>query len=295
MHWIRGALFLILLGLSPSRVALADEATAAQIALARDAFAAGERAFIEGNYPVALERFRAAFDAAPRNAVRFNVGVCLERLERLGEARAEYEFVATSSDVAADKRAEARVNADRLAERTAELLILGSDRDVGPIAVDGTTRCQSPCRVFLDPGTRRVVVRDTTHDVVAEPRGVVRIDPSPKVVPPTASASSTRPLQPEKLEGLAGWLTVTGAVVGAVGTAGIVGFGLRTADLHEQHLATPSFDLQEEGQLMKGLTNASIGVAALGAALVVLDLVVVRSGEHSVISSTPDGVALRFP
>lgn len=73
-------------------------------------------------------------------------------------------------------------------------------------------------------------------------------------------------------DGLAlGWLTGIGLSVAGIGIGGIVGFGLHTESLHAAYFDSPSLEASENGNLFRGLTNASIGVAAAGGILFALD------------------------
>jgi hypothetical protein len=59
-------------------------------------------------------------------------------------------------------------------------------------------------------------------------------------------------------------------VIGGVGT---LGFGLRTQSLHRSYLDAPTASTYDQGIFARTMTNVSLGVAALGVAFVVVDLV----------------------
>ncbi len=231
-RWLAAALLGVCLAgghIASAQPAPSNEAVEA----ARLAFGDAERAFAAKDFGKALELFRLAFEKAPRDAVRFNIAVCLAELGRYEEAQAEYRLAAVSSTLTEDEKALARQRADEL-------------------------------------------------DAKTKP---------PEPAPPPATG--------EKIElrhGLAGWLTVGGAIVAGIGTAGIIGFGLRTADLGDQYLAAPSSDLRDEGLLMRGFTNGSIGVLGLGALLIVADLALFRTGERVewVVAPAHLGLRARF-
>ena len=233
MRAIALGLVVCALGAGPaySQPAPVDETA---VAAAKSAFAAAEKAFAARDFEEALKLFRLAFEKAPRDAVRFNIAVCLAELGRYDDAHAEYELAAASSELTSEEKALARMRADEL----------------------------SP-----------------------------KLTPKPRDEPP--------PPAPKKVEhrhGLAGWLTITGSVVAAIGTGGLIGFGIRTEDLGQAYESAPSHDLRDEGLLMRGLANGSIGVLGLGALMIVGDLALFRTGEtvEWSVGPTAAGMTIRF-
>lgn len=272
--------------------ALAEPASS-DVELARGAFKQAELAFANAHYEDALALFRLAFSKVPNDAVRFNVGVCLERLGRPAEARSEYEAAAASVTLGAEQRAAARERADSLAPRTAELVLNGAAAGA-QVSVDGRAVCTTPCRVFVEPGGRQVTLKTAEEllsvEVVATAGVASAVTfPERRAVPPPAApqvapspAPSTAQSRSVQRDGFSpGWLSVVGGVTAGVGAAGVVGWGLRTRSLESSYHAAPSVDVREEGLRMQALTNVSIGVASLGAALVVLDLLVLDTGQSS--------------
>ena len=75
---------------------------------ARDQFVVGMRAFDAGDYAVAIEKFRVAFEASPRPAILFNIAVCQERLGQLDGALGSYRIYLreTAPDLTPDLRLE---------------------------------------------------------------------------------------------------------------------------------------------------------------------------------------------
>jgi hypothetical protein len=67
-------------------------------------------------------------------------------------------------------------------------------------------------------------------------------------------------------------LTWTGVGLAAVGAAGILYFGLRAQSIHDQYVLTPTTGRRDKGMLYRDLANISIGVAGLGAVLLLVDL-----------------------
>lgn len=286
------AAFTLVLALGSLPILASAQPSVANVEAARHAFTDAEAAFKRGDYEQALTLFRLAFSTAPRDAVRFNIGVCLEQLGRYDEARTEYEAAAASKTLSPSELAEAHRRSDALSPLTAELTIEGGSPGV-TIAIDHRDRCPLPCRLFVLPGKHvvgaRVGERDLAAEVDAEAGHVATVSlaskPPPATAPPPPVVTS---------RGRAGWLTVVGSVVGGIGTAGIIGFGVRASDLHAEYVASPSADLRDQGLVMKGLANGSIGVLSLGAALVVLDLALVGTGAHRVVVADAKGIRVAF-
>lgn len=229
---------------------------------AGDTFARAERAFADEDYPEALRLFRTAFEMVPNEAVRFNIAVCFERLGRFREAGLEYEAAAKSASLAADVRARAKTEAERVRARLGTVSI-GGEPAGASVRVDGVELCNLPCRIELDPGRREIVVAAG----VATDRAVVEI---------ARGATSEVTLratiaQPPPARG-PGVLTWTGGGLGVVGTGVAIYFGLRTRSLHEEYLANPTVETRDEGLRARDIANVSIAVAAIGAALVAVDL-----------------------
>jgi hypothetical protein len=259
--------------------ATAGAQSASDRGAARAEFAQGERAFEDNDNEVALAHFRRAFELAPSDVVRFNIGVCLERLGRHREAVAEYEAAAASTELDAEAREQAERDAARARARLGILVVDGEPQGAS-VLVDGEELCTLPCEVGVDPGSHEVVVRDgdrrSEHRarvarggrtrVTAElPQEQARAPEQPVSAAPAPSAPATETRGP-------GVLTWIGIGVAVVGGAGIAYFGLRTEALRDDYFDTPTRETRDDGLLMRTLTNVSIGVTALGAVLVGIDL-----------------------
>jgi hypothetical protein len=239
---------------------------------AREAFVAGESAFEAGDYETALERFRRAFELSPHDAVRFNIAVCYEHLSRLRDALSEYESAARSSVLDEAWRSRARAQAERVREGLAILIVSGT-RTGAAVIVDGEERCASPCTAEIDPRASRVVVRDAegeeTREIAPERGETIRWELAARPRP-----ASPAPAPREYTIGPLFWI---GAGTIALGAGGIIGFGLRAQNLHAAYETRPLLGYAREGEIMQGLANASIGVAALGAVLVLIDLAILAN------------------
>ncbi|MEZ4223259.1 MAG: PEGA domain-containing protein [Polyangiaceae bacterium] len=260
---------------------LAGTAVAAEPAQveARKAFTAGERAFEDGDYQSALGEFERAFSLVAHDAVRFNIAVCLERLGRYREAVAQYEAAAVSSTLKEPDRERAKRGA-RIASKQLATVVVESGDAGRPVVVDGDERCRTPCRVTVDPGRHRVSVGSGEAVELELGRGQTS-HVAQSASKPAASAKQTRQppktlprprAKPSESRG-PGVLTWTGGALAALGTGGTVFFGLRTERIHDDYVAEPTRDRFDDGRTSRTLTNVSLGVAAVGVALVVVDLV----------------------
>lgn len=103
----------------------------------------------------------------------------------------------------------------------------------------------------------------------AEPEpAVVEPVPPPRVVDPPRDDPPAKRARAEPSA-----LSWTGLPLTALGTAGAIAFGLRTRTHHDAYLAMPEPDTRTRGLRTRALTNASIAVLSLGAALVVADVI----------------------
>lgn len=243
---------------------------------AKEAFAAGERAFLEGDAQGALAHFERAFALRPHDAVRFNIAVCLEALGRHAEAIAQYQAAAESSVLSAEERQRAERAAEAALPNVGTLIVEGGDG--GVVEVEGSARCNAPCRVLLDPGRHEASFARGAQRVRIE----VEIQRGRDFLwtPPVsselrgASAGPVPPAPPIEVSSFEpSWLTWVGGSVGLVGAAGIIGFGLHASSLHDEYERQPTRDGLEDGETFRDLTNVAIGVAALGGVLVAIDLV----------------------
>jgi hypothetical protein len=236
---------------------------------ARTAFDEGERLFARGDYTGALAAFEKVFRIAPHDAVRFNVAVCLERLQRYKDARVQYQAAAESTTLDDADRARARAAAERVAHELGALAATGTNG--AALTVEGVVVCTVPCKVELDPGLYHVAADGMPERVVRVERGAdlaLDVSPPPPPVVAKPERSEARP------RGGPTWLTWTGAALGLVGGVGIAYFGLRAKSLHDDYLAHPTSDTRDSGLVARDLANVSIGVVGVGALLVALDLLV---------------------
>ena len=246
---------------------------------AREAFTAGERAFARADYAQALSEFERTFGLVPHDAVRFNIGVCLERLSRYRDATLQYERAAESTTLSAAERQRARTFAERTRRELGTLIVRGPQSGA-PVAINGEVRCNVPCRLELDPRSYTVVLalageRERTGRI--EPGVELAIDLALEKKPPAAAIGASNPAPTREIESRRrgpGWLTWAGGALALGGATGAAVFGLRTEAIHDEYVRAPTIATRDDGVLSRTLTNTSIVVTAVGAALATFDLVV---------------------
>lgn len=250
--------------------------------LAKAQFGEGQRAFEREDYTEALRHFRRAFELHEHDAVRFNIGVCLERLSRFREALAQYEAAASSKTLDKKQQKRATTKADAVRAELATLKVTGSPEGA-EVSVDGEVFCTVPCSAPIDPRKQEVVVRagelSEVHEVHPrrQEQTVLHVTLVAKSSEPVA-APKRRDVRKDDSPAAAtrgpGFLTWGGLGLVAVGGVGIAVFGPKAKSEHDDFVATGSEDARSAGSTARDLTNVAIGVAVVGAAITAYDLLV---------------------
>ncbi len=244
--------------------------TAADATGARTEFEAGERAFREDDYALALTHFRRAMQLAPRDAVRFNLAVCLERLGRFREAQREYDAAAHSPQLDDAARARAKEQASRTRERLGTVSFEGPSDATATVTLGDETLCAVPCSALVDPTTHDFEIHSgerTLHAHVTVGRGEVKVVRMGFRETPLADATIAQN------RGLTGPLSWVGGAVALAGTATFIILGLRASQLHEQYLAGPTASIRDQGIAARDWANVGLGVGIAGVLALVGDLV----------------------
>lgn len=271
-----------------------SESTEEQRRAAHVEFVDGVAAFDRGAYPEALKRFRRAQELSPNQAVQVPIATCLERMLRFQEALETWKAVATAEGADEETHAKAGVAIARLEAIVGTLVVTGV-RSNAPVLIDGVQRCEIPCRVRVDPGAHELVVTGAAkphRQHVELGRGqIMRVEipafdepqsPPPEPLPPTA------PGFPTALGYVGGGLAILAA-------GGAIGFGLHAKALHGDYFAAPTTELRSDGLLARDVSNGLTVVAAVGAAIVAVDLILWAVGDDPPTHRPgPDGVAIRF-
>lgn len=265
----------LVLGLVLGGTAFAQRRSNENAEAAKAAFVAGERAFKDDDYALALEHFRRAMQLAPRDAVRFNLAVCLERLGRFREAYREYDIATHSAELDDGALSRARDQAARTKDRlgtvrfekrpsiSAEALVSLGDEQLGPM----------PVSVLVDPAAHDFEVHtaeQTLHLSVTVGRGETRVI--------ALGEGRALPAEPPRLIGPLTWV---GAGLAIAGAGSFIGFGLNATALHSQYVALPTQDTLNRGVFSRDFANVSLAAAITGALVVGIDVLM-----HALIKPT---------
>lgn len=156
------------------------------------------------------------------------------------------------------------------------------------VLVEGEALCTLPCSVPADPRELSVIVRsgasEQKHTVQVRRQQTavleVKLEATPQTAaaPAAANAPTAPAAGPREADAAAtrgpGFLTWTGAGLMVVGGAGIAVFGPKAQSEHDEFVNTGSPDAKSSGEQARNLTNVAIGVAAVGAVVLVVDLFV---------------------
>jgi len=301
---VRSSLSIALLVLAPVLSTAGLAAAQSPEEGAAQEFAAGEAAFDEGDHETALAHFQHAFAGSPRPAIRFNIAICLEELGRFREAAQEYDQAAIADSLGEELVARARELGRRARAELGFVEVEGEPRGAA-VMVDGERLCVLPCRLALDPGPHRLHAvaddaRRSAEEAVEVSKGETLqarlVVEAAADAPAETDDSSVSPLPPtETVRRGASALTWIGLGVTVVGVAGTIGFGLYTRDLENQYAEAPTEELRDQGVTAQTLTNVSLGVAIVGALLVIIDLVFLARREvERPLSLSSEGAALHF-
>lgn len=123
---------------------------------ARELFAEGHAHFDEGEYDAAIEKFLEVYEILDAPALLYNIGEAYRRADKLAEAEQYYQdYINAAPDAP---------NADDVVERIIDIqqkraarkasLDISTDPSGAEIFIDDDeeARCQTPCRIDLDPG-----------------------------------------------------------------------------------------------------------------------------------------------
>lgn len=261
------------------------------------AFRAGEAAFARGDYTEALRQFERANALAPRPATRFNIAVCLERLGRRVEAHRVLDTLARERDIDAVARERARSERERLGRQLARLEVRPSS-PVREVRIAGEP-CAQPCTAWVEPGrhaielaTERGITQRHLSLRAGEHRTVEVAIASRRATPPStaglAPGRARRTTAPRPA--VVSW---TGGALGVLGAAGFAYFGWRTHALHDRYVERPSQETRDDGLFARGAANVSLGVAALGIGLLIVDQLQRRGEPTSGATPSAQPVALQ--
>jgi hypothetical protein len=260
---------------------LAPEPEPADLPLRREqaaiAFAQGSAAFERGDAAAALVAFERAHDLVPHANVLSNIALCLAELGRHREAITALDAAIARGELTAAEREVAAQHLAQSQRALAMVQVVADDGGTHLVEIDNRESCTTPCALALDPGEHRFVLVEggpAQSLMLASGTGArVRL-----VVPQGVPLPRVDPRVPSRPTGRAhhvgfgalGWI---GVGLGAVGSAGVIGFGLRANALHQDYEADPTDRGRTRGLAMRNLANASIAVAATGGVLLMAELI----------------------
>ena len=265
---------------------------------ARTAFVAGQKAYKQGHYAEAIERFQKAYQLKPHPIIRFNLAKCFEQLDAVPQALQSYRTYLFEVPDTVDREAVSRSIAAlerKLARKSLQQLMVVAEPRDAHITVDGKPLGAPPAFVELGPGDHRLLIEREGLEPVsrsfvmstqrslefsfvlqpppstpalnappARPMPTANAEPPPSP-PPLVVETSARPALRSKA-----WLPLIAVGVGAI-TAGVgfYGTGSSNAALHLELSAarqvTPTAEkLAAQGQTFQTLAWVGTGVGVAG-------------------------------
>ncbi|MBN1772839.1 MAG: hypothetical protein JXB32_16330 [Deltaproteobacteria bacterium] len=93
----------------------ASAQTDEEFEVARQSYMTGEQLFAEGRFQESVAAFQQSYDIVPFPDTMFNIAACYEELGQIEDARARYQAIVNTPDVAPDLAAQAQESLNRLA------------------------------------------------------------------------------------------------------------------------------------------------------------------------------------
>ncbi|MCA2981316.1 MAG: PEGA domain-containing protein [Myxococcaceae bacterium] len=205
-------------------VALAAAPGTDATAKAKQAFAEGQKLYLQGQFRQALARFEEAYALKPAPLLRYNVARCYERLDAPGPALRAYRDFLRLSPKPAEKEAVllsmAALQRQLRASGVQQLLVL-TEPPGADVEVDGKPLGLSPASVELPAGPHQVTAKrpgyaPVTRNVVTDTAAMLDVSlvleaamsppppppPTPAVtappVPVPVVGAAEKPLEPSK-------------------------------------------------------------------------------------------------
>jgi hypothetical protein len=257
-------------------------------------FEKGVELFKNDDYEAALVEFKAAYRAKPHYAVRYNIGICLYKLHRYGEANVELgAYLAEGGDDVPAAKKEEVESIMRDIDQLLGTLKVECDVEGATLLIDGEPRESWLLRVDVGEHEVKVVaeghegfetvvevpggeiVKVDAHLVPLEPKkdpeGIEEKDAPPSVSLPEEPVSEPTPGKPVDRSAFWSMFGVTGALALAAAITG----GLAIAkDKEYQELTYEDGGweaVREEGRRLTIATDVLLGmVSAAGVTTLVL-------------------------
>lgn len=254
---------------------------------ARDHFRRGEAAYQKGNYPLAIDEWKTAYNADPRPRIQYNIYQAHERLGQLGEAAEALQLYLSSADPDDPYYADATARMASLQQRlqaTGIRLVGGQPGATINVSGHDWGRLPRPDRIPVQPGNHRVIVkldgyRDFTSNVIVPAGQVVdvpiqleRMESTGPVAQPTQAPAA------DEGSGKLPLYIVSGALAaGAVGT--LVWTINRNSEL--SGCDDPDFFCKKEDAVKTQRTIALVSTIGLGVGAVGVLVYALVSGDDA--------------
>ena len=146
-----------LVGLGSTSAAIAQSASSrdAKIEAAKTAFAAGTRAYAEGDFETALERFRRAYELTGSPDLLYNIATVSDRMRRDQEALEAYEgYLEARPDSVDREHVASRIDVLRAAIQAQRRAELDAEIEARKAAVEAAARVKAerPLTQYVGPG-----------------------------------------------------------------------------------------------------------------------------------------------
>jgi hypothetical protein len=275
----------------------------ADLAAAAERFAAGEKAYAEGDFVRAAESFEGAYAADPQPAALWNAARSWHRAGEGARAANLYHLYLRETPGGAADRDEATRALVELTKKLGRLEIVAPGASL--VEVD-----QKPARsssVFVNPGSHLVEAtvegerlrREVSIDEGAAKTVLLERAPSPKPEPRAAPRPVVQPKPaapgPRDHGGVTPWVLAPFAGATALAGALTIASGVDTQIARSQYLDIPEDERTQaqydDGKFKQDRTNVLIGVTA-GLALVTgaVAIFAIDWGEGTLVGFAPDGV-----
>lgn len=255
---------------------------------ARKAYAAGEKAFADGNYSAAHDNFSKADGLIPSPHAKYWIAKSLDKQDKTEEAIAAYETALADADASRlgdEKLLDARTRLDELKAKLVATITVVTTPPGATVLLDGNPEAGvTPLTLKLAPGAHKVTLNvsgfETKElDVVAKggDKGEQRVDlvakaPPPPVAPAPVVETAPPPPPPpppaEKRSMVPAYVTLgiagAGAVVGTI-------FGLKALSAKSEFKDHPTTGNADDTERNALIADMAFGVAiTLGVTGIVL-------------------------
>ncbi|NUO47338.1 MAG: tetratricopeptide repeat protein, partial [Polyangiaceae bacterium] len=271
--------------------------------VAAERFAAGEKAYADGDFVRAAESFEAAYASDPQPAALWNAARSWHRGGEPARAANLYHLSLRETPGGAADRDEATRALVELTTKLGRLEIVAP----GATVVEVDQKATRSSSVFVNPGSHLVeatiegerVRQEVTIDPGAAKTVLLERTPPPRAEPPPPSPPGAQPKPtapaPRDHGGVTPWVLAPFAGATALAGALTIASGVDTLIARGQYLDIPEDERTQaqydDGKFKQDRTNVLIGVTA-GLALVTGAVAVfaIDWGEGTLVGFAPDGV-----